>query len=132
MDRHDRRHHHVGVSQDQGGLVSLERHRLRGRRERVAAVPEPPGRIQLEAAPVLLGVDYEHPTRADHQVVEVGPAPGDGQVMQNRPPVPLQWAEQAGGASLPGRPAPPGDGLRTGLEPQPQPTATAASAPRTR
>jgi hypothetical protein len=25
---HDRHHHHVGVGQDQGGLISLERHRL--------------------------------------------------------------------------------------------------------
>jgi hypothetical protein len=37
-------------------------------------MPQPPGQIQLEAAPILLGVDREHPTGTDGQVVEVGPA----------------------------------------------------------
>jgi Transposase DDE domain len=36
-------------------------------------MPEPPRRVELEAAPVLLGVDHEHPAGADDQVVEVGP-----------------------------------------------------------
>jgi hypothetical protein len=33
-------------------------------------MPEPPGRVELEAAPILLGVDHEHPTGPDHQVIE--------------------------------------------------------------
>src|SRR5215211_6774961 len=70
-------------------------------------------------ATILLGVDDEHPTGADHQVVEVGPAAGDGQVVQDRPAVPLQGAEQSGGASLPRRSASPGDGVGAGPEPQP-------------
>jgi hypothetical protein len=97
-----------------------------------AAVPQPPGRVEHEAAAILLGVDHEHPTRPNHQMIEVGLATRDGQVMQDRPPVPLQRSQQAGGASLPGCPAPPGDGLRAGPEPQPQPAATGASTPRTR
>jgi hypothetical protein len=59
-----------------GGLVGLPRHRPHCRGERVAAVPWPPGPVELEPAPVLLGVDHEHPTGADHQVVEVRPAAG--------------------------------------------------------
>ena len=45
------------------------------------------------AAAVLLGVDHEHPTRADHQVVDIRPATRDGQVVQDRPPVALQRVE---------------------------------------
>ena len=78
MDGHNRQHGHAWVGQDLGGLVGLERHRAQGGGEGVAAMPEPPGRIQLEAASVLLGVDHEHPTGADHQVVEVRPAARDG------------------------------------------------------
>jgi len=47
-----------------------------------------------------------------------GPAAGDGQVVQDRPPVPLQWSQEVGGASLPRRPAPPGNGVLAGPEPQ--------------
>jgi hypothetical protein len=82
-------------------------------------MPQPPRPIELETAPILLGVNHEHPTRPDHQVIEVGPAARQGQVVQDRPPVPLQRAEQPGGASLPHRPASPGDGVRAGPESQP-------------
>jgi hypothetical protein len=67
VDGHDRHHHHVGVGQDQGGPVGLEGHFLQGRGEGVAAMPQPPGGVQLEAAPIVLGVDHEHPTGADHK-----------------------------------------------------------------
>ena len=93
MDGQGRDHDHVGVGQDLGGLVGLERHRPHGRGERVAAMPQPPRLVELEPAAILLGVDHEHPARADHQVIEVGLAPRDGQVVQDRPPVPLQRAE---------------------------------------
>ena len=63
-----RDHRQARVGQDQGGLVGPERHRPQRGGEGVAAVPEPPGRIQLEAASILSGVDYEHPTGPDHQV----------------------------------------------------------------
>jgi hypothetical protein len=53
-------------------------------------MPQPPDRVELEAASILLGVDYEHSAGADGQVVDVGPAAGEGQVVQDRPPVPLQ------------------------------------------
>jgi hypothetical protein len=47
MDRHDRHHHYyTRVGQDLGGLVGLKRHRLHGRGERVAAMPQPPGRVE--------------------------------------------------------------------------------------
>jgi hypothetical protein len=59
MDGHDRHHHHARVGQDLGGLVGLERHRPQGRGEGVAAMPEPPGGVELQAAPILLGVDHE-------------------------------------------------------------------------
>jgi hypothetical protein len=81
-------------------------------------MPQPPRRVKLEAAAVLFGVDHEHPTGADHQMVEVGPAARDGQVVQDRPPVPRQGVEQSGGASLPRRPALPGLGVGAGPEPQ--------------
>ena len=41
--------------------------------------------------------------------------------MQDHPSLPLQGAEQSGGALLPCRPAPPGDGVWAGPEPQPPP-----------
>ena len=66
MDGHDRPHDYARVGQDLGSLIGLERHRPKCRTRRVAAVPRPPGRVELEAAAVLLGVDHEHPTRTDH------------------------------------------------------------------
>jgi hypothetical protein len=81
MDSHDRQHHHAWVGQHLAGLVGLPGHRPQGGGKRVAAMPQPPGRFELEASSILLGVDYEHPARTDHQVVKVGPATGDGQVM---------------------------------------------------
>src|SRR5215204_7323859 len=81
-------------------------------------MPQPTGWVELEPASILLGVDHEHPTRPDGQVVDVGLAPRDGQVVQDGPALALQGAEQAGGASLPGRPAPPGVGVWAGSEPQ--------------
>ena len=64
-------------------------------------MPQPPGRVELQAAAILLGVDHEHPTGADHQVVDVGPAARDGQVVQDRPPVPLQRSQAAGRCAAP-------------------------------
>ena len=58
----------VGVGQHLGGLVSLERHRAEGEGQWVAAMPQAPGWVELEAAPILLGVDHEHPTGADYEV----------------------------------------------------------------
>jgi hypothetical protein len=85
-------------------------------------MPQPPGWVEPKATPILLRVDHEHPTGADHQVIDVGLAAGDGQVVQDRPPVPLQRSQEAGGASLPRRPAPPGDSV--GAWPEPQPPAS--------
>jgi hypothetical protein len=132
VDGRDWYYGHARVGQDPGGLVGLERHRVQGKGERVAAMPQPPGRVELEPAAILLGVDHEHPTRTDDQVLEVGSATGEGQVVQDRPPVPLQRAEQPGCASLPRRPPPPGDGLGLGRNRSPHPAATAASPPTTK
>jgi hypothetical protein len=63
-------------------------------------MPQPPGEVELEATSILCGVDHEHPARADHQVVEVGPAAGDGKVVPDGPPLPLQRGQQPGGAPL--------------------------------
>ena len=52
-------------------------------------------------------------------MVKIGLAMRDGQIVQDRPPVSLQRAEQSGGVSLPGRPAPPRDGVPAGPEAQP-------------
>jgi hypothetical protein len=82
-------------------------------------MPQPPGRVELQSTAILLGVDHEHSTGPDHQMVDIGLAARDGQAMQHRPAVPLQRSQAAGGAPLPGRPAPPGDGIRAGPEPQP-------------
>jgi hypothetical protein len=82
-------------------------------------MPQPPRPVEVEAAPILFGVDHEHPTMADHQVVEVGSAARDGQVMQDHPPLPLQPSQETGGAPLPHRPPPPGSGVGAGPEPQP-------------
>jgi hypothetical protein len=81
-------------------------------------MPQPPRPIELEAAAIVLGVDHEHPARADHQVIEVGATARDGQVVQDRPAVSLQRVEQSGGASFPGHRASPGEGVRAGSEPQ--------------
>ena len=56
-------------------------------------MPQPPRRVELQPTPILLGVNHEHPTGTDHQVINVGLAPGDGQVMQDRPAVPLQRSQ---------------------------------------
>jgi hypothetical protein len=82
-------------------------------------MPQPSGWVELEAAAILLGVDHVYPAGADHQVVEVGPAAGDGQVVQDHPPLPLQPSQETGGAPLPHRPPPPGSGVGAGPEPQP-------------
>jgi hypothetical protein len=66
-------------------------------------MPQPPGRVEVEATSILLGADHEHPTGAEHQVINVGPAPVDGQVVQYDPSVPFQRVEQPSGASLPSR-----------------------------
>ena len=65
-----------GSGQNLGGLVGLPRYRLHCMVQRVAAVPQAAGRVELEPTQVLLGVDHEHPTGADHQVVEVRPTAG--------------------------------------------------------
>jgi len=52
-------------------------------------MPEPPRRVEPEAAAILLGVDHEHPTGPNHQVIQVGPAARNGQVVQDRLAVPL-------------------------------------------
>jgi hypothetical protein len=39
VDGHDRQHGHAWIGQDLSGLIGLERHRLQGRGEGVAAVP---------------------------------------------------------------------------------------------
>jgi hypothetical protein len=41
-------------------------------------MPQPPGGIELQSAAILLGVDHEHPTGPDHQMINVGAAVGDG------------------------------------------------------
>jgi hypothetical protein len=82
-------------------------------------MPQPPRRVELQPATILLGVDHEHPTEAEGQVIKVGAAARDGQVMQDHPPVSLQGGQQPGGTPLPGRTLSPGDGVRAGLEPQP-------------
>ena len=42
------------------------------------AMPQSPGRVELEAAAILFGVDHEDPAGADGQVVDIGPATWDG------------------------------------------------------
>jgi hypothetical protein len=85
-----------GSVRDLGGLVSLKRHRPYGRGERVAAMPQPPRLVELEAAAILLGVDHEHLTRADHQVI--GCWPGDaGGPGRAGPPTPAAPAQPGGG-----------------------------------
>jgi len=68
VDGHDRHHHNVGGGQDLGGLVGLERHRVQCRGQWVAAVPQPPRRVEPDATSILLGVDHEHPAGADGQM----------------------------------------------------------------
>jgi hypothetical protein len=69
MDGHDRHHGHARVGQDLSGLVRLPGRRPQGGSKGIAAMPQPPGRAEVEAAAILLGVDHEHPTGADHQVI---------------------------------------------------------------
>jgi hypothetical protein len=118
VDRQDR-HHHRRVGQNLGGSVSLERHSSQCGGKGMAAMPQPPACVELEAAPVLFGVDHEHPTGADHKVINIGCRAWDGQVVQDGPPVPLQRSKQPGGAPLPRRSPPPGDGVGARLKPKP-------------
>ncbi len=69
--------------------------------EGMAAMPQPPNGVELQPAAILLGVDHEHPTGADHQVIKVGGRALDGQVVQDRPPLSLEGGQQPGGAPLP-------------------------------
>src|SRR4029453_14614254 len=104
------------------------------------------------------GVDHEDPALADHQVVKVGPAPGDGQVMEDHPPCrssgpsrravrrsPAAPRRQAMASGLsrnrspppaavaarppPRPPPPPGEGLRPEPEPQPPPGRSGRQPP---
>src|SRR5918994_2726756 len=83
VDAHVRHHRYARVGQDHGGLVGLERDGLESGGEGEAAEPQPPGRIELKAAAILLGVDHEHPTGPDRQMVDIRLAPWDGQVMED-------------------------------------------------
>jgi hypothetical protein len=65
---HDRHHGHARVGQDLGGLVGFEVRRPEGGGEGVAAMAQPPGRVELEPAPVPLGVDDQDAAGADGQV----------------------------------------------------------------
>ena len=65
----------------------------------MVAVPKPPGLVELQPASILLGVDHGHSTGTDHQMTNVGAAARDGEILQDDPPVPLQRAEQSGGAT---------------------------------
>ena len=103
VNRHDRQNHHPWIGQHLGGLVGLERHRSQWGGKGMAAMPQPPACVELEAAPVLFGVDHEHPTGADHKVISIGCRAWDGQVVQDGPPVSLQRSKQPGGAPLPRR-----------------------------
>jgi hypothetical protein len=81
-------------------------------------MPQQPILIQAQPPSVLLAVDHHHAAGPDQQMIDVGRRAGDGQVVQDRPAVPLQAAKQAGGAPLPGRPPPPRQGV--GADPEPQ------------
>ena len=59
---------HAGVGQDLGGPVGLERHRPQDGGEGVAAMPQPPRGVEVEAPAIVLGVDDEHAAGADGQV----------------------------------------------------------------
>jgi hypothetical protein len=59
----------------------------------------------LEGAAVVLGVDDEHPGRADGQVVEVGLAAGDLEVMQDPVAVAFQALERRAVARSPRAPS---------------------------
>jgi hypothetical protein len=73
----------------------------------------------VDAAGPLLAVDHKHTGRADQQVIHVGGRAGHGQVVQDHVAVPVEAAQQAGGAPFPLGAAPPGAGLLGGAKPQP-------------
>jgi hypothetical protein len=76
VDGHDR-HHDLGVGQDLGGSVGLERHRPQDGGQGVAAMPQPSGGVELEAASVLLsvGFSFQSSTFRNNQrlLVRLGP-----------------------------------------------------------
>jgi hypothetical protein len=87
--------------------------------QRVVAIPEHPVATELEGAAVVLGVDDEHPGRADGQVIDVRVAVGHLKVMQHHIAVAFQAAQPAGrGALAPGAVAP-GPGWLGGAKAQP-------------
>ena len=132
MHGHNGRDLDVGDAEDLVGLVGRPPDRAQGRDKQVAAVPEHPVGVEQQPAPVLLGVDDQHPAGTDDQVIDVGWRAGDGQVVQDRPAVALQGSEQAGGAPLPCGAAPPGSAVGAGAKPQlpaqPSPATAATTA----
>jgi hypothetical protein len=82
VDGDDGHHGYARVGQD---LVGLPGRRPQVGGKGIAAMPQSPCRVYRKAASILFGVDGEHPTGPDHQMIEVGAAAGDGQVMQDRP-----------------------------------------------
>ena len=65
VDGDDGHHDHARVGQDQGGLVGLPGRRPHGGGKGIVAMPQPPRRVELKAAPILVGIDHEHPTGPD-------------------------------------------------------------------
>jgi hypothetical protein len=68
LDSHDWDDGRAWVRQDLGGLVGLKRHRAQCGSERIAALPQSPGWVELEPSSVLLGVDDQDAAGADDQV----------------------------------------------------------------
>jgi hypothetical protein len=99
MEGHDGHHGHVRVGQGLGGWsASHDAAPSVGRG--IAAMPQLPNGVELQPAPTLLGVDHEHSTGADHQVIKVGCRAGDGQVVQDRPLVSTAMLEGAVAVSV--------------------------------
>ena len=116
---------------DLGSPVGLERNRAQGGGERIAAVPEPPGWVEPQATSVLLGVDHEHPTSADHQVVEVARLPATARSCRTAHPCRSSGPSSRAVRRSPAAPRCQATASELGRNRSHQPTATAASAPRT-
>jgi hypothetical protein len=85
-----------------------------------------PASADRERRPKRFGVDDPHPAAPDHQVIDVGPAMGQGTVVEDDPPAGWELGEEGGGGPFAGRAARPA--LRIVTRPGPPRPETAGDA----
>jgi hypothetical protein len=127
-NRHHHHHHHAGVGQDLGGLVGLEAHRSQDGSERIAAMPQPPRRVELQPTPILLGVDHEHPPGPMARWSRLARLPGTARSWRSTHPYRSSGPSSRAVRRSPAAPRRPAIASGLTQNRSPQPATTAASA----